>query len=76
MKLIQQAKGKLSTKSTIDVDRIINQIKDYDIVSFDIFDTLLKRNVEKPTDVFKYIEKNTIKLDSVKRELLLRKRQE
>lgn len=24
----------------------------YDIVSFDIFDTLIERNVEKPTDIF------------------------
>ena len=26
--------------------------KDYDIVCFDIFDTLITRSVEKPTDIF------------------------
>ena len=31
--------------------------KDVDIVSFDIFDTLICRRVRKPTDVFKLIEK-------------------
>lgn len=74
MKLIQQAKGKLSTKSTIDVDRIINQIKDYDIVSFDIFDTLLKRNVEKPTDVFKYIEKKHNKIGFCEKRIVAEKK--
>ena len=57
MKIIQQVRDKLNTASSIDVAGIINQIEKYDIVSFDIFDTLLKRNVNKPTDVFKYIEK-------------------
>lgn len=57
MKILQQVRDKLNTASSIDVASIINQIEKYDIVSFDIFDTLLKRNVAKPTDVFEYIEK-------------------
>lgn len=57
MKKLQQVKDKLNTARSIDVASIINQTEIYDIVSFDIFDTLLKRNVKKPTDVFKYIEK-------------------
>lgn len=57
MKVVQQVKEKLNTKSSIDTAGIIKQIEAYDIVSFDIFDTLLKRNVKKPTDVFKYMEK-------------------
>lgn len=57
MKILQQVRDKLNTASSIDVASIINQIEKYDIVSFDIFDTLLKRNVSKPTDVFEYIEK-------------------
>ena len=31
-------------------------IKNVDVVSFDIFDTLLIRPYEKPTDLFKHIE--------------------
>lgn len=29
---------------------------DYDVISFDIFDTLIFRNCSKPTDVFEYVE--------------------
>lgn len=57
MKVIQQIKTKLNTKHSIDTAGIIRQIEDYDVVSFDIFDTLLKRSVKKPTDVFLYMEK-------------------
>ena len=37
---------------------IYNKIDKYDIISFDIFDTLIKRNVEKPIDVFSLVEYN------------------
>ena len=33
------------------------QLNRYDVISFDIFDTLLKRDVYKPTDVFEIVEK-------------------
>lgn len=33
------------------------QLNKYDVISFDIFDTLLKRDVYKPTDVFEIVEK-------------------
>lgn len=35
----------------------IKQLEKYDYISFDIFDTLIKRNIEKPTDIFKIVEK-------------------
>ena len=38
------------------VNEIINIIKEYEIVSFDIFDTLLKRDVSSPIEVFNLIE--------------------
>ena len=63
MKMLQQVKDKLNTASSIDVASIINQIEKYDIISFDIFDTLLKRNVKNPTDVFEYIENKFNKAD-------------
>lgn len=37
--------------------KIINKLKSKRFVSFDIFDTLIKRNVSKPTDVFDIVEK-------------------
>ena len=34
------------------IDKIIKKIEKYKYISFDIFDTLIKRNVEKPSDIF------------------------
>lgn len=33
-------------------------VKNYNYISFDIFDTLLKRNVMQPIDIFKFVEKD------------------
>ncbi len=41
----------------LSVKKLINIVKGYDIVSFDIFDTLIKRDVYKEHDVFDLIEK-------------------
>lgn len=38
--------------------KITSLAKIYDYISFDIFDTLLKRNVKQPTDIFKLVEKD------------------
>jgi predicted HAD superfamily hydrolase len=38
------------------IDSIYLQLHEYDIVSFDVFDTLLFRNVAKPTDIFRVVE--------------------
>ena len=40
----------------MDIDLIENQIREYRIVSFDIFDTLIKRDVLTPTDVFQIVQ--------------------
>lgn len=56
MRIEQQIKRKLNTRSSINVAYILEQIEKYDVISFDIFDTLLKRNVSTPIDVFAYIE--------------------
>ncbi len=39
------------------VCELYNSIQDYEYVSFDIFDTLIKRNVKNPTDIFNVIER-------------------
>ena len=74
MKILQQVRDKLNTASSIDVASIINQIEKYDIVSFDIFDTLLKRNVKKPTDVIEYIEKKNNKTGFCEQRIAAEKR--
>ena len=40
----------------MDTQKLIDRIDKYDIVSFDIFDTLLKRDLYKPTDVFELVD--------------------
>ena len=62
MRIEQQIKRKLNTRSSINVAYILEQIEKYDVISFDIFDTLLKRNVSTPIDVFAYIEKKYKKI--------------
>lgn len=41
----------------ITVEKIIDKVNKYDVISFDIFDTLIKRDIEKESDVFKLTEK-------------------
>lgn len=55
MSLKEAVRRQLNT-GRIDSLKPIEQVKVFRIVSFDIFDTLLKRNVEKPTDVFSIME--------------------
>jgi predicted HAD superfamily hydrolase len=39
------------------ISKICHQAKDYSVISFDIFDTILTRLFECPIDVFSYVEK-------------------
>lgn len=55
--------GKI-VKSIYDIAKHPNPYKLLDsknVVSFDIYDTLLKRDVDKPTDLFVFLERETIK---------------
>lgn len=38
-----------------DMDILLSDLLKYDVISFDIFDTLILRNVEKPSDIFKLV---------------------
>ena len=53
-KAIKKILYKLFSKEYKD---IYKEIENYKYISFDIFDTLIKRNVEKPTDIFELIPK-------------------
>lgn len=50
-------------------ENIIKRISKKEYVSFDIFDTLIKRDVKKPTDVFSIIEQNYKICDFYKRRI-------
>ena len=39
------------------IDYLYKLVDSYDYISFDIFDTLIKRNVNHPTDIFEIIGK-------------------
>ena len=47
--------GEYEDSKREDIDELIAKIKDYDVISFDVFDTLLFRNVEHPEDVFRIV---------------------
>lgn len=50
-------------------------ISKYDVISFDVFDTLIKRDILNPTDLFKIIETRFNKISSTKLEDFFSKRQ-
>ena len=66
---------KRKIKNTLDdigvhyYENIIKRISKKEYVSFDIFDTLIKRDVKKPTDVFVIIEHNYKIYDFYKRRI-------
>ncbi|MCK8654852.1 MULTISPECIES: HAD-IA family hydrolase [Pseudomonas] len=63
---IKKMGGIISSKKN-SLRSLIDRIEKYDVVSFDIFDTLLRRTVFKPEDVFVLIQK---KLENEHKDLL------
>ena len=47
----------MSHGRSIDTTKILNKLCKYDYVSFDIFDTIVKRDVASPAEVFSLVEK-------------------
>ena len=56
MSILNLLKNKINTGQPVNADELFSKISDYQVISFDIFDTLLKRNVHSPKDVFYYME--------------------
>ena len=63
MKLLQLNAGMKNKKIyeekpcfSIPVDELVERLKSYDVVSFDVFDTLIFRYLQKPSDVFILME--------------------
>lgn len=57
--LKESIKEKLDNWSICDYKDIICRISSYNVISFDVFDTLIKRDVPNPQDVFKMLERKT-----------------
>lgn len=51
-----------SERSMQNISKLVKKCESFSVVSFDIFDTLLKRDVQHPTDVFRFVEQ---KFDSL-----------
>lgn len=56
MSLKKWIKRKLNTGNPISTLQLKERVQAFDVVSFDLFDTLLKRKMTDPEDVFRYIE--------------------
>ena len=56
IKILKMVKKKINT-GKINEKVIINKCEKFEYVSFDLFDTLLKRNCSKPTKIFEFLEK-------------------
>lgn len=69
MKITRVIKDRINTGKSIDSEKLIAVVKNYDVISFDIFDTLLKRNVGRPSDVFTYIGQKIGKSDFVEKRI-------
>lgn len=61
-KMLEKFFYKFYSKKYEDLNLLIDS---YDYVSFDIFDTLIKRNVKNPTDIFDIVEKEYNKTNSL-----------
>lgn len=57
MSLKQYINKKRNTAYMPSYENLMDKINNYENVSFDIFDTLLKRNVKEPTDVFDIVQR-------------------
>lgn len=55
-KLKQQIKNQINSGKLPRTQKLFNKVENYKVVSFDIFDTLLKRRVNKPEDVFQLMQ--------------------
>lgn len=56
VKSMENVKNKVNSGKQPSLSELTKRIMQYEYISFDIFDTLLKRNVNNPSDVFKLMD--------------------
>ncbi len=54
--ILKKAKFLVINLFQTNLNKISRKIEDYDVVCFDIYDTLIKRNISEPADVFDLVE--------------------
>ncbi|WP_026657556.1 HAD family hydrolase [Butyrivibrio sp. AC2005] len=60
---ISESAQNAKSKGYLSVDEFVDKLKDYDVISFDVFDTLIFRAVAQPTDVFYFVGEKLSMLD-------------
>lgn len=55
--LSDQKNSSISTYYDENYDQLVSRISDSDVISFDLFDTLITRKAYNPGDVFEYVER-------------------
>ena len=60
---ISESAQNAKSKGHLSVDEFIDKLKDYDVISFDVFDTLIFRAVAQPADVFYFVGEKLSVLD-------------
>ncbi len=65
MRIKDKAKKAIHSGKPVLVDEVVGQLDGCTAASFDIFDTLLKRNLKNPTDVFDFVQKK-VEIESFK----------
>lgn len=61
--ILNQAESGMSKKNGSEISEYIDRLSEYDVISFDIFDTLIFRPFSEPTDVFFFLAKELGILD-------------
>lgn len=59
MNLLRKMKRRINSGGRVDAQALWRRIAPYPCVSFDLFDTLIKRDVPEPVDVFRWMEQQT-----------------
>ncbi|WP_081667229.1 HAD family hydrolase [Butyrivibrio sp. MB2005] len=60
---ISESEQNIRTNKDLSVDTFVDTLKDYDVISFDVFDTLIFRPLSQPTDVFYFVGEQLGMLD-------------
>ncbi len=77
MKVLKKIKRKITKKdNSISKQKLFKELMKYNIISFDIFDTLITRNIYEPDDVFNIVEKTIVGIDIKEKFIDMRKKSE
>lgn len=66
-------KRKENNKNILTKEKLLKQLLKYDVISFDIFDTLITRTIFEPDDIFKLMEEKLVDIKLKDSMLVMRK---